>query len=181
MDLITSAQRDELFTSFERDAFHLELRDDYGSPIEDTPYARWQRGEPDDYAWLGPWTGLMKRVTSEGKTVRRVRVITEPHSPYIGWEHSLTHLNQKAGEDIRWLPRHQVTDGLTLPVDGNDWWLYDDRLLAVGHFDSEGRVLGSEIIKDMDIVAECVRIRDLFWTAAIPHAAYEPRHRNEPA
>lgn len=57
MDLITPAQRDELFNSFERDAFHLELRDDYGSPIEDTPYARWQRGEPDDYAWLTPGWG----------------------------------------------------------------------------------------------------------------------------
>jgi hypothetical protein len=110
VDLITPAQRDELFNSFERDAFHLELRDDYGSPIEDTPYARWQRGEPDDYA----------------------------HSQYVGWEHSLTHLNLEAGENIRWLPRHQLPEEVTFPVDGNDWWLYDDRLLAVGHFDPEG-------------------------------------------
>ena len=174
MDLITPAQRDELFNSFERDAFHLELRDDYGSPIEDTPYARWQRGEPDDYAWLDPWMTLMKRVTGEGKTVRRVRVITEPHSRYVGWEHSLTHLNQKAGEDIRWLPRHRLPEGIDFPVAGNDWWLYDDRLLAVGHFDPEGRVLGSEIVEDPDTVAECLRVRDLLWSAAIPHAEYKP-------
>lgn len=50
MRLITSAEHDELFHSFERDAFRLELRDEYRSPVEDTPYARWQRGEPDDYA-----------------------------------------------------------------------------------------------------------------------------------
>ena len=90
MDLIAPAQRDELFRSFERDAFHLELRDDYGSPVEDTPYARWQQGEQDDYAWLDPWMTLMKRATGAGKTVRRVRVVTEPHSEYVGREHSPT-------------------------------------------------------------------------------------------
>ncbi|MCX4725830.1 DUF6879 family protein [Streptomyces sp. NBC_01306] len=172
MDLITIAQRDELFNSFERSAFHLELRDDYGSPIEDTPYARWQRGEPDDYAWLGPWMTLMKRVTGEGRTVRRVRVVTEPHSQYVGWENSLTHLNLAAGEDIRWLPRHQIPDGLTFPITGNDWWLFDDRLLAVGHFDEEGRVLGSELIEDPGTVSECIRVRDLLWASAIHHAEY---------
>ncbi|MFF1644654.1 DUF6879 family protein [Streptomyces sp. NPDC058240] len=174
MDLITSAQRDELFKSFERDAFHMELRDDYGSPIEDTPYARWQRGDSDDYAWLAPWKTLMQRVTGEGKTVRRVRVVTEPHSRYVEWEDSLTHLNIEAGEDIRWLPRHMVPEGISYPVAGNDWWLYDDRLLAVGHFDPEGRVLGSEIIEDRDTVAECVRLRDLLWSVATPHTEYKP-------
>ncbi|GAB2923163.1 DUF6879 family protein [Streptomyces mayteni] len=174
MDLITPAQRDELFEVFERDAFHLELRDDYGSPIEDTPYARWRRGEPDDYAWLAPWTALMRRVTGEGKTVRRVRVVTEPHSRYIRWEHSLTRLNTAAGEDIRWLPRHRVPGGFVFPVAGNDWWLFDDRVLAVGHFDPEGRVLGSELVTEPEAVAECVRLRERLWSLAIPHAEYRP-------
>ncbi|GLV82417.1 hypothetical protein Slala03_21060 [Streptomyces lavendulae subsp. lavendulae] len=174
MDLITSAQRDELFDTFERDAFHLELRDDYGSPVEDTPYARWQRGEPDDLAWLGPWKALMRRATSVGKTVRRVRVVTEPHSRYVTWEHSNTVENLAVGEDIRWLPRHQLPEGVVFPVQGNDWWLYDDKLLAVGHFDGEGRVLGSELITDPETVAECVRVRDLLWGLAIPHGEYKP-------
>ncbi|MFI5620670.1 DUF6879 family protein [Streptomyces sp. NPDC051567] len=174
MELITSAERDGLFERFERDAFHLELRDDYGSPVEDTPYARWQRGEPDDFAWLDPWMTLMKRVRSEGRTVRRVRVVTEPHSQYVGWEHSLTSLNVAAGEDIRWLPRHRLPAGLTFPSGGNDWWLYDDRLLAVGHFDAAGRVLGSQVVEDPQTVAECVLVRDRLWGLAVPHAEYRP-------
>ncbi|MGW6599454.1 DUF6879 family protein [Streptomyces sp. NPDC055036] len=174
MDLITSAQRDELFEDFTHDAFHLELRDDYGSPIEDTPYARWQRGEPDDFGWLDPWMALMKRAIAEGRTVRRVRVVSEPHSRYVGWEHSLTRLNLEAGEDIRWLPRHKLPDGITFPLAGKDWWLFDNQLLAVGHFDSEGRVLGSELVEDPETVAECVRVRDQLWAAAIPHVEYRP-------
>lgn len=174
MELITSAQRDELFDRFDRDAFHLELRDDYGSPVEDTPYARWQRGEPDDYAWLDPWMTLVRRVTGQGRMVRRVRVVTEPHSQYVGWEHSLTRLNIEAGEDIRWLPRHRVPEAVTFPLAGNDWWLFDDRLLAVGHFDEEGRVLGSELIEDPEAVETCVRVRDHLWSLATPHAEYRP-------
>lgn len=174
MDLITSAQRDELFDTFTRDAFHLELRDDYGSPIEDTPYARWRRGEPDDFAWLDAWTALMKRVTGSGRSVRRVRVVSEPHSEYVRWEHSLTRLNVEVGEDIRWLPRHRLPEDSDFPVGGNDWWLFDDRLLAVGHFDAEGRVLGSELIEEPAIVAQCIRVRDQLWTAALPHIEYKP-------
>ncbi|MGW1072286.1 DUF6879 family protein [Streptomyces sp. NPDC002537] len=173
MDLISSARRDELFDSFERDAFHLELRDEYGSPTEETGYTRWQRGEPDDHAWLDQWMALMKRVTGEGKTVRRIRVVTQPHSAYVGWEHSLTRLNLEAGEDIRWLPRHRMPEDVALPVAGNDWWLFDDRLLAIGHFGEDGRVLGSELVDDPQVVTECARVRDRLWSVAIPHIAYQ--------
>ncbi|WP_328440981.1 DUF6879 family protein [Streptomyces sp. NBC_00444] len=38
------------------------------------------------------------------------------------WEHSLTRLNIEAGEDIRWLPRHRLPEGVTFSVRGNDWW-----------------------------------------------------------
>ncbi|UQI44605.1 hypothetical protein M1P56_09730 [Streptomyces sp. HU2014] len=174
MELITSAQRDQLFEAFEQDAFHLELRDDYTVPNEESPFASWLRGEPDDLAWAKPWSNLMRRVTAAGKTVRRVRVITEPHTPYITWEHSLTALNEEDGEDIRWLPRRSLPGDLGLPLGGKDWWLFDGRLLAVGHFDDDGRVLGSEIVEAPDLVAECVRVRDLLWSMAVPHREYKP-------
>ncbi|MGW7387077.1 DUF6879 family protein [Streptomyces sp. NPDC054794] len=172
MELISSAERNRLFESFAQDAFHLELRDDYSVPDEESPFTSWLRGETADYSYMAPWTQLIRRVTAEGKTVRRVRVITVPHSPYIQWEHTTTALNEEAGEDIRWLPRHCLPEDTAFPAGGNDWWLYDDRLLAVGHFDSEGRVLGSEIVEDPDTVAQCVRLRDSLWATAIPHAEY---------
>ncbi|AYV29614.1 DUF6879 family protein [Streptomyces goshikiensis] len=174
MELISSAERNRLFETFEHDAFHLELRDDYTVPNEESPFTRWLSGEPDDLQWFEPWAREMRRVTADGRTVRRVRVVTQPHSPYIQWEHSLTDGNELAGEDIRWLPRHLLPNGLRLPMDGNDWWLFDDRLLAVGHFDHEGRVLGSELIEDVNAVEECIRVRDLLWASAIPHAEYKP-------
>ncbi|MFE7441563.1 DUF6879 family protein [Streptomyces chartreusis] len=152
----------------------MEWRDDYSVPDEDSPFTSWLRGGTVDYSYMEPWTQLMRRLIGEGRTVRRVRVVTEPTSPYIQWEHATTVLNEEAGEEIRWLPRHRLPEGVTFPLAGNDWWLYDGRLLSVGHLDSEGRGLGSEIVEDPDTVAECVRLRDRLWAVAIPHAEYKP-------
>ncbi|MFE7578100.1 DUF6879 family protein [Streptomyces sp. NPDC057521] len=174
MELISGAERNRLIERVSRDAFHLELRDDYSVPVEDGPYERWLRGEPDDLEWFAPWAELVGRVTGAGRTVRRVRVVTAPHSPYIRWERATAAANERAGEAIRWLPRHRLPGGLRFPVDGNDWWLFDDKLLAVGHFNEAGRVLGSEVIETPAVVNECVRVRDLLWSLAIPTLEYKP-------
>ena len=173
MELITPDQRNELFGTFERDAFHLELRDEYGVPGEDGPFARWLRGEPDDYVWLEPWLARIRTATRSGRCVRRVRVVSEPTTAYIRWEHGVTPLTLEAGEDIRWLPRHQLP-ALEFPLDGSDWWLFDDRLLAVGRFGHDGRVLGSELVTDLEVVALCAAVRDHLWPLAIPHTEYKP-------
>ncbi|MFF4706895.1 DUF6879 family protein [Streptomyces sp. NPDC001297] len=174
MKLITSAERNQLFEQFAHDAFHLELRDDYSVPDEDGPYASWLRGEPVDTSYMESWLRMVERVTGEGKSVRRVRVVTEPHTPYIQWEHETTPINETAGEAIRWLSRHRLPGEITFPCEGNDWWLFDGRLLAVGHFDEHGRVIGSELIDAPAVVAECVRVRDLLWDLATPHSEYKP-------
>lgn len=174
MELISSAQRNRLFETLTKDAFHLDLRDDYTVADEDRPYQSWLRQDPVDYPYMQPWTQLIQRVTGQAKTVRRVRVVTQPHSPYIQWEHAATAHNENADEQNRWLPRHLLPDELAFPVADHDWWLSDGRLLAVGHVDSDGRVLGSELVATLAAVAECVRVRDLLWDLATPHREYEP-------
>ena len=174
MELMTPEQRNELLDTFTRDAFHLELKDDYRVAFEDDPTTRWLNGEPDDFEWMKPWAARVRAATHAGRTVRRIRVITEPATTYIRWEHSVTHLNQEAGEDIRWLPRLLLPAGIEFPAGGNDWWLFDDRLVTVGHFHDDLRVKGSELVTDPAIVADCVRVRDRLWRIAIPHSEYRP-------
>ncbi|PSK96589.1 hypothetical protein CLV63_111184 [Murinocardiopsis flavida] len=175
MELISGHERNALLGGIQRDAFHLELRDTYHVDQEEDPYTAWLRGEPDDQAWMAPWLAMIRRLSRSGRAVRRVRVVTEPVSDYIRFEYEGTPDNLAAGEDIRWLPRHDVPEALAMPVGGRDWWLLDDATLAVGHFDVDGRVLGSEIVTDAATVAECVRVRELLWSVAIPHDAYTPR------
>jgi hypothetical protein len=174
MELMTPAQRDDLLVEFERDAFHLELRQHYAADSEAGPFARWRHREHDDFIWLEPWLARVRAAVSRGKVIRRVRVVTEPLTEYFRWVHEVTRLNQEAGEDIRWLPRHRLPEDLPLPVNGNDFWIFDDRLVTVGHFDSDGRILGSELVTDPDIVAQCASIRDVLWPMATPHSVYGP-------
>ncbi|WP_431979808.1 DUF6879 family protein [Streptomyces qinglanensis] len=173
MELISGIERNQLIEACEHDAFHLELRDDYSVPDEDGPFESWLRDEPVDYAFMKPWTQMVKRLTGEGRAVRRVRIVSHPHTPYIRWEHRTTPRDVEAGEDIRWLPRHTVPGELVFPFDGKDWWLIDDRLLAVGHTDA-GRVTGHEVIDAPKCISEAVALRDALWSLAIPHGEYRP-------
>ncbi|WKK24977.1 hypothetical protein QZH56_04975 [Streptomyces olivoreticuli] len=172
MVLVTAEQRDELFSTFKKDAFHLELQDEYRVSIEDGPYAKWRKGEPDDFAWFRPWLDQTHTLTAAGKSIRRVRIVTEPVSEYIRWELELTPMNHEAGEEIRWLPRQHIQDGFNFPASGNDWWLFDGETLAVTHFRPDGRFEGAEIITDPTMVEHAVRVRDQLWSLAIPYNEY---------
>ncbi len=174
MELISSAKRNQLIEACEHDSFHLELRDDYSVPDESGPFEHWLSSKPVDYSFMEPWTEMVRRLTGEGKTIQRIRVVTEPHTPYIRWEHATTALNVEAGEEIRWLPRRLVPDELAFPFGGKDWWLIDGRLLAVGHIDATGRVLGHEVIEERQVVATAAALRDHLWSAAAPHHEYQP-------
>jgi hypothetical protein len=176
MELLTADQRDALFDTFQRDAFHLELRDSYAVGSEDDSYQRWKRGEPPDPADRDrPWLQRIKRITQRGRTIRRVRVIMEPISEYIHFEYDSTPENLAAGEDIRWLPRRLVPAGVVFPLEGRDWWLFDDSLVAVGEFDDYGRPLGSRVSTDPVLLSQCISVRDRLWLSAIPHTDYQPR------
>ncbi|GHE42054.1 hypothetical protein GCM10017673_50320 [Streptosporangium violaceochromogenes] len=156
--------------------FHLELRDSYAVGGERSAFTRWLAGQPETEAEIAArrngWGALVGSITGRGGTVRRVRVITEPVSDYIRWEHEGTALNLEFGEDVRWLPRHRLPAGAVFPVGGNDFWLVDDDRVIVGYFDADGRPSGRELITDPDAVADCVRVRDLLWGMAVPHAGY---------
>lgn len=175
---LTSDDRAARLSACTTGIFHLELRDSYGVATEDDHLTRWLSGNPAPYdevaAQMRRWTDRISAITRTGRTVRRVRVITEPHTDYIAFEYHDTPHNLAAGEDIRWLPRHRLPAGVVLPVGGNDWWLVDDADVIVGYFDADGRPSSRELITDPGVVADCVRVRDLLWGMATPHADYRP-------
>jgi hypothetical protein len=175
LELISSERRNELFSTFKRDAFHLELRDAYAIASEDESFQHWLDGKPADPAELDrPWLRRMRSITETGKTVRRVRVVSEPISAYIRYEWEATPENLDAGEDIRWLPRNLVPEDVDFPYEGRDFWLFDDSLAAFGHFDQDGRSLGSEVVTDPSVVRRCIEVRDRLWLLAVPHSEYRP-------
>jgi hypothetical protein len=97
--------------------------------------------------------------------------VSEPISEYVRFEYDITFTNVLAGEQVRWLPRRKATD-LALP--GNDFWLFDDKVLIVIHFTGEGESAGLELVNDPDVVKLCSSAFEAVWERAIPHEDYRP-------
>lgn len=163
----------DLIRSVQESAVHLEMRDTYGVENEIEGFAAWKQGcrlDPEDRgSWWRPWLDLVQEVTAKGVVIRRARIVSEPVSDYIAFEHSGTFTNVAAGEQIRWLPRRSASD-LALP--GNDFWLFDGRLVQFNVFDGVGRWVHTDQTEDPAAVELCASAFEAVWERAIPHEKY---------
>ena len=150
-------------------AFHLELKDSYNVAAEDEPFGRWQRGEPDDYAWHQDWLGFLREATAAGVQVQRVRLVSLPHTAYTRWGLDVAPLNIQAGEDMRYLLRDLAGD-IALPDE--DYWLLDDDQLVLSVFSDDGRTGGFARDVNAGLLQQCLVVRDQVWERAIPYAQY---------
>ncbi|WP_280723139.1 DUF6879 family protein [Kitasatospora sp. MAA4] len=147
------------------------MRDGYMR--SDPAFVDWAAGRHIDPDVRFPeWPGLLAEAISRGVVFRRARIVSEPISDYVRFEHEITSgLNIAAGEDVRWLSRRRATD-LALP--GNDFWLFDDRLLLVNHFDGSGEPTAPELTDDKAVVQLCSTAFEAVWGRAVPHEEYRP-------
>jgi len=169
VELLQGEAFDDLFRTFERTAFHLEVQDAYHTPDESGPFHLFLDGQNDDLASFQPWSALVRGVTSAGKAITRARIVTVPHGDYTRWGLTIAEHNITAGEDIRWLPRHLI-DPSELTTD--DFWLFDDRRVVFTVFAPDGAFEGGAATTDPVIVQHCRTVRDRVWKAAIPHDQY---------
>jgi hypothetical protein len=153
-----------LFDSFERSAFRLETRDTYAVPEEAEAYQRFLAGEPLTLDWFEPWLETIRRIASSGRTMQRVRLVSNPPMDYQRFELAVTPANLDAGEDIRLLTRAVAA---TLDLPDHDYWLFDDSRLVVMHFTDEGRFLGAEELGSPSDVAAHRNARDRAVAAAV--------------
>lgn len=171
MASLTEAEFDALLRTFERSSDHLETRDAYGTAVELPHMAKWAAGEPDDLSWLDDWCATLRGHVAAGRTVRRVRIVSEPLSDYQRWSRSIAAPMVDAGEDIRWLPRAEASS-LALP--GNDFYLFDDRLVVFLLYAGSG--LSTERVTSTDPadLRLCRSAFDATWQRAIRHRDYAP-------
>jgi hypothetical protein len=169
VELLQGEAFDELFRTFTRSAFHLEVQDSYHTPEESSPFQLFLTGQPDDLGWHQPWLSLIREAAGVGKSITRARVVSVPHVDYTRWGLTVAEHNIAAGEDIRWLPRHLVNPD-DLPAD--DFWLFDDDRVVFTVFEPNGQFSGGAATTDPTIVAYCCAARERVWRAAIPQSQY---------
>ena len=164
-----NATFDDLLAGCERMAVHLEMRDGYG--LDDPVFIDWRAGQSINPAERWPnWFKLIKATVARGIEIRRARIVSQPVSEYVRYEYDVTDgLNIAAGEQVRWLPRRQASD-IALP--GNDFWLFDNRLVQFNHFSGNGDWLEVEQVDDPIAVKLCASAFEAVWERATPHQDY---------
>lgn len=168
-ELLTAEEFWAQCLGFEHTAFRLETHERYVDDEEQEPIRRFLEGEPPDDAWFMDWYDAVVQLAAAGKRMQRVRVVSEPHSDYTRFGIDMARrLNVPAGEDIRYLARHQA-ESLGLP--NEDFWLLDAARLLTLHFDGDV-LLGAELITDPAAVAQRAHWRDAAWHAATPLDEY---------
>ncbi|WP_411111511.1 DUF6879 family protein [Streptomyces sp. c-19] len=172
---LNTASFAELLADTHNTAFHLEMRDVYAVGDETDDYAAFLRtGVPNldpSRSFRPQWMPLVKDVVARGVVMRRARIVSEPVTDYIRYEHAITPLNLQAGEDVRWLPRRRASD---IPLLGNDFWLLDGRLVQHHHFTGTGDWApdGKERTVDPAAAALCHAAFEAVWERGIPHEKY---------
>ncbi|MBM9624365.1 DUF6879 family protein [Streptomyces zhihengii] len=84
---------EDLLDSAQTHALHLELRDVYAVGEEREVYDTFQRDgsvPADDSAFWSGWLPLVERTVARGVQVRRARIVSEPVTDYIRFEHAIT-------------------------------------------------------------------------------------------
>lgn len=164
----------EMLADCQRSAVHLEMRDAYGIAAEAAEFEAWKAGDDSSrYDRTGrrrSWLDLVTQSVGRGVEIRRARIVSEPVSDYIRFEHAGTPLNIEAGEQVRWLPRRQASD-IALP--GNDFWLFDDRAVRFNHFTGDGASAGPEVTNAPAVVKLCSSAFAAVWERAVPHTDYK--------
>lgn len=164
---------DELLDSAQHSAVHLEMRDIYCVDEEREHLAAWKLGgradDPNSAQWSG-WVELVKRTVGRGVVMRRARIVSEPVTEYIRYEHAGTPVNVGAGEQVRWLSRRAASD-IALP--GNDFWLIDDRVVRFNVFTGDGAATDPQLSRDPAVVKLCGTAFETVWKRAVPHEEYK--------
>lgn len=160
----------ELIAATMRSAVHLETRDAY-TP-DDARFVRWRADGTLPVPANPAWSALVRQHAARGVRFRRARIVSEPLSDYVRFEHAITQeVNVSAGEDVRWLPRRSALDVL-VPL--NDFWLLDRRIVRLGYFAGNGEFLADEVTGDPVVARLCAEAFEAVWERAVPHADYRP-------
>jgi hypothetical protein len=103
--------------------------------------------------------------------MRRARIVSEPVTDYIRYEHDMTFANVAAGELVRWLPRRRAAD---IPLPGTDLWMFDGESVLFTYFSGVGEVVDREWRTEPAICQLVSSAFELVWQRATPHEEYKP-------
>jgi hypothetical protein len=162
--LVRGANFGRLFETFSNSAWRWECQAEYREPHEADALRQFLAGEEPDMSFTKDWLANVANATAEGRRFQRVRMLTEPLTDYLRFEMWAAPSNAAAGEDIRVISTAAARE---LDAPDHDFWLFDDAVVAIMHFDQDG-MIAAELVDDPSTVAQYRRWKEIAWRHAAP-------------
>lgn len=167
----------DLLDNFTTYAWRLEALDTYDISDEREQFNDFMAGRTlkpsaDDLEWQA----RVRTVVASGRQIGRVRMVGRPITDYTRFEWAAYPDNIAAGESIHVYDR--TWPGGIDPRFEQDFWLFDDRIVALMNYTSDGQFLGITVTED---VAPYLAIKRAALERSIPFDGYTllPAPRNE--
>ncbi|GAA4988271.1 DUF6879 family protein [Pseudonocardia alni] len=141
---MTPEDLDELYRTYEHSAFRLECRDVYAIPGEDPDFDAFLADKPFPARTVDndDWLANVHAQVGRAKYFGRVRLLGHPVTDYTRFQLlCYPRENIRAGEEVRILDRHWLSTGDDAWT-RQDFWMFDERIVVLQHFDDEGHFLG---------------------------------------
>lgn len=153
----------DLLTGWERTLFRLETLQEYRVPQEEDELARWRvEGDNADLPHPNEYHREVAGDAAAGRRRTRVHVVARPLSDYLRWELLAYENNLSAGEDVR------IFETANPDAWPGDFYLLDDRITVLVHYDAMGYLLSGWRTDDEDVLKVCRTLRDEALDSAVP-------------
>ena len=155
---LTDDEWESKLGAFRSSAFRLEVQQTYAMADEQEDLDSFLSGATRPDGYNEEWCEFVRGVTTGGRTMQRVKLVQRPYTDYtrfvMGWA---VPANVAAGEDYRIV---DLSSGVSSPLPGQDFWLFDDEQVIHLDFDAGGVLLGIELVEQPDL-DHYRRLRDL--------------------
>lgn len=150
----------ELFENFSSSAFRVEGLSEYKVPEEAEALELFQSIGQLPPGYNIEWVELVSAAVGAGKTMSRLRLLSDELTDYEKFEIAGYAPAQAAGEDVRTARRadYEFVE---------DFWLFDDTWIARMKYDDQGRWLRADVAR---VSEQDVEVLD-YWKSAFTHAA----------
>ncbi len=134
------------FNNFKKYAFRLEILQEYNVDEEKEDFVIFLRTGKVNKKINNRWHKIITAAKKRGAVIKRVHVVELPLSDYLKYEIQHYKLNCDKGEEIFIILKDEF-ENLKSKIN-YDFWMFDDEIVLKINYDSKGRFLGFDEIKN---------------------------------
>ena len=149
--------------------FRLEALPIYRVPEDLIIFEKWKKGEPVIDGGFQEWFKFLEETKKRGVTMQRVRIVPLPLSDYMKYEIDVWKHSTKHGEQFLFLESDSYKELVKqFNFKPKDFWMFDDKILIIFHYDQRGDFLREEPIQDKQIIKQYADLKKKLLEKAIP-------------